>query len=682
MSVSEGDLGYSGYSDVELSFIPEIDYESLNNSWYNPKINMLIISPNETDFFDALKPLRDWKNEKGVKTIILSNYSLYEGGDTQEKIRNMIKTYYEKEDIQWVLLAGDAQSNLIPIRYVYNPDVIRWGEGAHEVIGNEYDKPTDYYYADLTGSWDSDEDGNYGEAPQDNTFGLDEISWNPEVYIGRLPANDASELEIMVNKTIKYEKDPLKGEWMGRMLLAGGISSINPPEDEARLTQYIWENYVLPDTNFTHLSRTTSSFTPNESPAPNDEGTLTRTNLKSRVDAGYSTMIFAGHGTNAQFSDIVSTYYTSGDAAVSVNDFMPSLVYVDACSTSTYDLNDDSIGETLIKRTLGGAIGYIGGLRVTWYFENDDNLEKLNRGNAKLFWREFFQEKSFQQGKALYDSKTSYLKSEYYTQGSGSIENDFERKQLLTYGLLGDPEVDVYTGVPKLASNPFTEDIYEAQLASITITNVDNKTIPYARIHFTSIDGKYHTIYADKDGTAKFRLPAQANETYNVTITGHNLIPSYFNFTTLPDNLTPLLYSVDCLPDNPSTSEPIYFNINIDEPLSGVERVVLLISQNNFENYSYFSLFNEWDENENEVILNIDKMSPGTYSFFLVARDYANNTNVFYAENFSFTIPKPIIEYVFLGSLFAIIGVIGISVLLVFKNLQRYSRITNSSIKS
>ncbi|MFX0104779.1 MAG: C25 family cysteine peptidase, partial [Candidatus Hodarchaeota archaeon] len=113
--VSNGQLG------VNPSIIPEIDYASLNDLWYNPKIEMLIITPNITSFIDAVKPLMDWKNEKGVKTVILSNFSLYEGRDDAEKIRNMIKLYYENENIQWVLLAGDAQSNLIPIREVYNP---------------------------------------------------------------------------------------------------------------------------------------------------------------------------------------------------------------------------------------------------------------------------------------------------------------------------------------------------------------------------------------------------------------------------------------------------------------------------------------------------------------------------------------------------------------------------------
>jgi len=66
----------------------------------------------------------------------------------------MIKDYYEKENIQWVLLAGDAEDSLIPIREVYNPDVVVVGGGESEYSNwDDYYKPTDYYYADLTDSW-------------------------------------------------------------------------------------------------------------------------------------------------------------------------------------------------------------------------------------------------------------------------------------------------------------------------------------------------------------------------------------------------------------------------------------------------------------------------------------------------------------------------------------------------
>ncbi|MFX0081598.1 MAG: C25 family cysteine peptidase [Candidatus Hodarchaeota archaeon] len=673
LNTSDISLSTNGYPEIDLSFIPEIDYDSLNDLWYNPKVEMLIISPNRTDFIDALKPLRDWKNEKGVKTIILSNWSVY--GDVDDdnatKIRKMIKSYYEKEKIRWVLLAGDAQDDLIPIRYVYNPDVIRWGNGRTESIGGEYYKPTDFYYADLTSSWDNDGfenegDGNWGEAPEDTSHGLDEISWIPEVYVGRFPANDAYELEIMVNKTLKYETNPSFGNWTNRMLLAGGISSysvsgVDSGEYESDLTSYIIQNYAKSVVNYTHLIK--------------EGGNLTSSILNSYFDGGYSSVIMAGHGSpTSYFIDPLNIGYTSSDANTCSNINMPSLVYLDACSMSSYDINDESIGETLIKRMNAGAIGVIGGLRVTWYFENDENLEKLNRGNAKLFWEEFFNQKKFQQGRALYDSKVSYINSDYYTKGPGSTVYDFERKNILTYNLLGDPEVDIYTNNPKKAMNPFNENYYEGGLMSVIIKDINNSTVPYARVHFRTSDGKYFTTYANINGIAKFRLPKQVSEEYNVTITGHNLIPSFFNFSTSLDNTKPNLHEISYLPKNPSTSNMISFNIEVSDNRSGIESIYLFISSNNFTDYAYFTSSNGFLDNKSHFTFNLERLMPGDYSYFLFVRDYANNTEVFYNETFRFTIPKPIINYILPFSLVLTIGIAGFSAFAIYKGIKKHSR--------
>ncbi|MFX1410201.1 MAG: C25 family cysteine peptidase [Promethearchaeota archaeon] len=654
--------------EIDLSFLPELDYLSLENLWYYPKIEMLIIAPDKTDFIDALKPLADWKNEKGVKTIILSNFSDYDGIDNQERIRNMIKSYYEKENIQWVLLAGDAQNDLIPIREVYNPDVVRYP--GSETVGSDNYKPTDYYYADLTGTWDSDEDLRWGEAPQDNLYGYDEISWIPDVYVGRFPADSAEELEGMVNKTLKYEMDPYVDNWMNRMLLAGGISDYPIPitdpdgEYESWLTSYIIQNYVNLEMNYSHLVE--------------EQGNLTRTELRNHFNNGYSTVIMAGHGSpSIYYRNPTTEGYTSNDANLSSNVNMLSLVYIDACTTSCYDYNDDSIGETLIKQLNAGAIGAIGGLRVTWYFTEDYNLEKLNRGNAKLFWKEFFVEKKFQQGRTLYDSKVSYMNSDYYKRGEGATFYDYERKNLLTYCLLGDPEVDIYTNKPKIANNPFNQSIYEGQLVTIKITDISNNTIPYARVHFRTTDGKYYTVYANKNGIVKFRVPAQANEIYNVTITGHNLIPSYFNFTTLSDNYIPEFGSLDYTPENPSISDNMYFNIETFDNQSGVESVFLLISDNYFKSYKYYQLSNNFQEDLNEFEFIIDKFKPGNYSFMFITRDYANNTNVLYENSFMFFIAKPIIDSMLNIFLIIIISIVGVSVILVIKGIQKYSHILN-----
>ena len=580
-NVSEEIRVSNGNLDLDLSILPDIDYSSLNDLWYNHKIEMLIITPNSSAFVNAIQPLADWKNEKGVKTVILSNFSSYGGVDDADKIRNMIKSYYERENVRWILLAGDAGNgkNELPIRYVYNPDVKSVDPPESESIGDNYFKPTDFYYADLTGTWDSDEDEIWGESSDYNDFGLDEISWIPEVYVGRLPASNSVELEIMVNKTLKYETNPEVDDWMNNMLLAGGISDTiiqEPPdgEDESKLTTYIWQNYVLSEMNFTHLWRSTYYI------PPDPKEPLNSTSFIDQFNLGYSTVIFAGHGEYSRYLDQYGTIYTNNDAKNALNTNKPSLIYGDACTTSSYDYNNNSIGEYLIKKKDAGAIGYIGGLRVTWYYENDDNLEKLNRGNAKLFWKEFFEGKKFQQGRALYDSKVAYINSDYYKEGATYMES--ERKNLLTYCLLGDPELDIYTNKPKLALNPFTENIYEGQLVSTSIKDINGKIIPYARVHLKSSDGKYYTAYADEYGLVRFRLPAQATEFYNVTITGHNLVPTHFNFTTITDNYDPQLLRLDVIPKKPSIFTKINFNIETYDNMSGIESVYLILSKDNF----------------------------------------------------------------------------------------------------
>ena len=657
---------------IDISSLPSTNFEDLYNKWYNSKIEMIIVAPNDANFINELIPLMEWKNQKGVKTIILSNFSEYTGSDNAEKIRNLIKEYYENENIQWVLLAGDAEEDLIPIRYSYNPDTVVVS-GQTEYLGwNEYYKPTDFYYSALSGTWDDDGDGKWGENPENNGNSIDEINWTPNVYVGRLPASNASELQIMVNKTLKYEINPENGTWMNKMLLAGGVSSFDPPEDEARLTEYIWQNYVLNHMNFTHLAKTTSSFTPSVPPEPNILDNLNGISFINGVNEGYSTIIIAGHADPTLITDASGVrYYTNTDAFSSSNINMPSLIYADACTTSSYDQGDSSIGERMIKRLDAGAIGYIGGLRVTWYLDNDTKLEKLNRGNAKLFWKQFFEEMDFQQGKALYNSKVAYLNSDYFQRGETSINLEWQRKNMLTYNLLGDPEVDIYTDIPVSVPNYFVSPIHEGQLVSFPVIDNNGHLIPNARVHLTTLDGKYFTAYANKEGIVKFRLPAQSNEKYNVTITGHNLIPSYLNFTTIEDSYLPELRNIECMPNNPTISDRIQFNFEGYDNQSGVESITVLLSHDNFNNFESFQVSNGVLDNAQNFTLTLNKLDPGEYAYAVVIRDYSNKTRLYYDTAFSFSIATPLTNYVLIFTLIMVVGLAGLLSLSSFTSLKK-----------
>ena len=664
------DLSLTSPPLIDLSKLPEIDYDSIYYEWYHPKVEMLIITPDNQSFIDAVTPLTEWKNEKGVRTIILTNFSSYEGRDTAEKIRNMIKSYYQTENIQWVLLAGDTQDDLIPIRYVYNPDTIEY-DGSEYNGFNDYYKPTDFYYADLTGSWDEDDDGKWGESSKYNAHGKDEIEWNPEVYVGRLPASNAEELEIMVNKTINYEKNPYIGDWMNKMLLAGGISDYSPAEDETRLTTHIIQNFIPSKMNYTHLSEYTSSYTP-----PDPKEPLNQNNFVNHFNSGYSTVFFAGHGNPSKFirNPSIDVAYINSDANTCSNANMTSLIYAFACTTSPIDQNDNNIGEILIKRNNSGAIGYIGGMRITWYFEHDTKLEKLNRGNSKLFWKEFFVEKKFQQGKALYDSKVAYMNSNYFNNPSVSMRLEYERKNVLTYCLLGDPELDIYTNQPTPIQNPFLYKIYEGQNVSVIIKNIYNETVPNARIRLTSNDELYRAFYADDEGYCNFTILVRKDNTYNITITGHNTKPSHFNFSTLLDTIEPEINNLQIRPNIINETTAIYFNLEAHDIHSGIENVFLLLSYNNFKNYWFYPMERHLQDNERFEFA-IDSLTPGKYSYLVVARDVANNSNVLYDERFNFEVikeqnEKEISNYIYFLIFLPISGIIGTFVSIIYKKYQ------------
>ena len=328
-------LETNGFNYSKIEDYIRKNYETTSGiEWLREKIELLIIARDE-DHVVAMTPLAEWKTTKGVpaKIVNSSEYLQYEGFDVVEKIRNCIKDYYNKYGIKWVLLAGDA--NIIPMREVYNPDSAILDDFS-EWSGSEYYKPTDFYYAELTGNWDSNGNGIFGESQRYSR--IDEIDWNTEVYVGRFPGSTASELEVMVNKTINYEKNPLIGEWMNDILLSGAVqgrinSEDSDGEEESFLVEQIIAESIPSSMDITKLIETNH-------PIPGFRWTnFTRSLFNQYIDSGSSIVFYAGHGSPNSFDGLYAqpNFYTKYDALDSLNERKHTLFYADACSTSFID---------------------------------------------------------------------------------------------------------------------------------------------------------------------------------------------------------------------------------------------------------------------------------------------------------------------------------------------------------
>jgi hypothetical protein len=193
------------YDQARQWYMPETAADSPDSLWYN----YIIIT---TDALTgAVVPLVNWKEMLGfyvnvVTTTWINTY--YSDPDLQARIRHFLTDYYTEWSIEYVLLVGNI--DVIPMRHCF-PDP------SNHSAGSDYNPPTDYYYADLTGNWDSDGDGYFGEYGQDN------VDFYAEVYVGRIPYSDSASVAKICQKLVNFESDT--GPWKDNALLLGAISN-------------------------------------------------------------------------------------------------------------------------------------------------------------------------------------------------------------------------------------------------------------------------------------------------------------------------------------------------------------------------------------------------------------------------------------------------------------------------
>ena len=199
-------IAYSALSQTAENKDDLISYRSSNmGDGSNPVISGLPESEHlvitSDSLADGFQYYVDWKNQKGLPSRIVSIENILsstEGVDPPEKLRNYLINAHE-QGVRWVLMGGDE--DIIPIRYLYagNADSTMPPAAAMQI--------GDIYYSDLTGNWDADSDGVWGETVHDQR------DIYPEIYVGRVPVRNAAEAAIWSDKAVTYEKNPGAGDY-------------------------------------------------------------------------------------------------------------------------------------------------------------------------------------------------------------------------------------------------------------------------------------------------------------------------------------------------------------------------------------------------------------------------------------------------------------------------------------
>lgn len=163
----------------------------------------------------AFEPWVEWKRLKGLDAGIVTmewiktNYAGDEISGIYDDAGKLRQFLYESylDGTVYALLAGDP--DVVPVRYGYLY--------TYKNYNVDPVTPSDIYFADFNGHWDSNGNEVYGDCYYGGADFLhgnyDDIDFYPEVYVGRILCTSEKEVDNWLQKAFIYEQNPGLGDY-------------------------------------------------------------------------------------------------------------------------------------------------------------------------------------------------------------------------------------------------------------------------------------------------------------------------------------------------------------------------------------------------------------------------------------------------------------------------------------
>lgn len=161
-----------------------------------------------------------------------------------DNIRGWLTNPYASMGIEYALLIGNpdpgsfGSSRSVPMKMCY----------PRNAQPSDKQSPTDMYYAELTGNWDNNTNGVYGEYADVGSGGIDMMC---EVAVGRIPVYDTNTAQIgyldsILDKTKAYELAPARS-WRSNYLGSASFQTDDFAVDGAEMIEHFRTNVCVPN---------------------------------------------------------------------------------------------------------------------------------------------------------------------------------------------------------------------------------------------------------------------------------------------------------------------------------------------------------------------------------------------------------------------------------------------------
>ena len=335
---------------------------------FGDKYDFLILCP--SDYKNEMERLAEHKEKHGIRTIVVTLYEIYNshyfpcnGKDDAEKIKYFIKNAVEQWGIKYVLLVGSF--NKFPMRksWVYDENERRYWM--------DIPIPTDLYYADIYfsngsfSSWDTNNNGYYGEFARMKDENFDIIDLYPDIYVGRIACENLNEVKNLVDKIIEYENNAYGKRWFHKVICIAGDTVPNDGYGDVDEGIVITESSLKYLQGFKAIKLYPSVIIP--------ELKLNTMTIHTAISLGAGFVHFDGHGNMVAWSthphndDKWIGNYGNDMVDYLINGYKLPVIRIGGCFCGALDYEKEScFAWTFLKNRRGGAIASIAATRLSY----------------------------------------------------------------------------------------------------------------------------------------------------------------------------------------------------------------------------------------------------------------------------------------------------------------------------
>lgn len=403
------------------------------------------------NFAANMEPLVAWKNAMGIQTTLVTKSEV---GSTYQQFQTYIQNYYDdpETDLAFVLLIGDAAQ--IP-------------------------SPSN------------------GGAPADPVYALvDGADSYPDIFVGRLSAETADQVDLQVQKFIEYEQTPQAGaHWYHRGVGIGSGEGAGIGDDGEADWEHI-ENIRTDLLAFT--------YTGVDSVYAHSPWQANATMVANAVNDGRTIINYCGHGSMTAWS---TTGFSNTHVNALTNDNkLPWIISV-ACVNGKFHTGT-CFAEAWLRATHNGeptgAVGmYASTVNMSWappMAAQDESVDLLVAESKRTFG-------------ALCYSGSCQMMDEYGTGGISEFKN---------WHIFGDPSLRVMSSTPADLTVQHDDSIDPgATTFTVTVPGI------YGAMCGLSKDGAFlGSALTNVSGVAEIEIAgALPNDSVRLTVTSFNAMP-------------------------------------------------------------------------------------------------------------------------------------------------------------